>query len=311
VQLFASLEESPPKTLYTIDCPPTKEDVLEEVVTKHCLTLDRFLKSKPIAAHTREAFERMQTMVPPGASIVMDSGCGTGRSTRIIGSRSPSDHWVLGIDRSLVRLERNKGYRDQQLTPSQKIGEDYDDMVWKDAEPGASDDRNNHVDDTDNHHQDTNRSSNVLWIRAELIDFWRLMLENKQSHPWKLTNHYLLYPNPYPKLKRLKSRFYAHPGFPILLRLGGDIIIRSNWKTYLEEFAKSVLIADQVWSNAGKDGKDVHHNYARPYVEAARMGPKRRMVENVNTDGWSNFERKMDKCGEPTFELILSRSSEV
>jgi hypothetical protein len=32
-------------------------------------------------------------------------------------------------------------------------------------------------------------------------------------------------------------------------------------------------------------------------------------VEDINA-GWSNFERKMDRAGEPTYELHLTRSKE-
>jgi tRNA (guanine-N7-)-methyltransferase len=282
-RLFSTLEEYLPKTLYTIDCPPTKPETLQEVVTKHCASLDQYLENKPIALHTREAFRKVQTIVPPNATLILDSGCGTGRSTRHLASMFPSeDYWILGIDRSLVRLERNHGFRVQQ----QQLQEADNEMVWRCNE---------------SEEEDRSKRANVLWIRAELVDFWRLLLQHQDEHSWTVEKHYLLYPNPYPKTKRLKSRWYAHPSFPLILQLGGEeIVVRSNWETYMQEFARSVLIAHEAWSLETD-------NHARPYMESAQVGPSRRVVQE-GEEGWSNFERKMDKVGEPTFELVLKRS---
>ncbi|MFQ5583078.1 MAG: SAM-dependent methyltransferase, partial [Calditrichia bacterium] len=74
-------------------------------------------------------------------------------------------------------------------------------------------------------------SGNFIIFRADVIDFWRLAVEAQI----KLTRHFLLYPNPWPKKKRLTHRWYAHPVFPALLKLGGILIVRSNWKLYLKE----------------------------------------------------------------------------
>ncbi|MDC6459357.1 methyltransferase [Luminiphilus sp.] len=51
--------------------------------------------------------------------------------------------------------------------------------------------------------------------------------------------HYLLYPNPWPKKGHLKRRIHGHPSFPLLKTLGGVIEVRSNWKIYVDEFAKA------------------------------------------------------------------------
>ena len=59
--------------------------------------------------------------------------------------------------------------------------------------------------------------------------------------------HYLLYPNPWPKKGHLKRRIHGHPSFPLLKALGGIIEVRSNWKIYIDEFAKaSKLLGLQV-----------------------------------------------------------------
>ena len=74
--------------------------------------------------------------------------------------------------------------------------------------------------------------SNVLLVQAECSDFWWLA---KQAD-WVLQKHFILYPNPYPKSKHLKRRWHGHPAFPVLLSLGGELQVRSNWRVYIEEF---------------------------------------------------------------------------
>jgi len=77
---------------------------------------------------------------------------------------------------------------------------------------------------------------NHLLVRADLVDFWRLLRE-EGIHP---SHHYLLYPNPWPKKSQLARRWHGHPVFPVVLALGGLIECRSNWKIYIEEFASAV-----------------------------------------------------------------------
>ncbi len=80
--------------------------------------------------------------------------------------------------------------------------------------------------------------NNVLFFRANLVDSWILM----DQKGWKIDQHYLLYPNPWPKKKHLQRRWHGHPVFPMLIKLGGVLEIRSNWKTYLDEFSQAVEI---------------------------------------------------------------------
>ena len=79
---------------------------------------------------------------------------------------------------------------------------------------------------------------NFITVRADVVDFWRL-LHDAEIYP---SHHYLLYPNPWPKKHHLARRWHAHPVFPTLLALGGYIECRSNWKTYVEEFAVAATL---------------------------------------------------------------------
>lgn len=161
-------------------------DDLERQLRRHA----RRPFAKPIAAYNHEAFDRIAGQLAAiDRPLILDSGCGTGDSSRLLAYRYP-DHWVVGVDRSADRLSR--------------------------------------------HRADT--PANCLLVRADLVDFWRLAHE----HGWRPARHYLLYPNPEPKPRHLKRRFHAHPIFPTVVALGGQIESRSNWRIYLEELAQAL-----------------------------------------------------------------------
>ncbi len=62
---------------------------------------------KPIAPFSEHTFETLVTLVSTGDPWILDSGCGTGESTRQLAVQFP-DHRVIGIDRSAARLERQR-----------------------------------------------------------------------------------------------------------------------------------------------------------------------------------------------------------
>lgn len=77
---------------------------------------------------------------------------------------------------------------------------------------------------------------NLDLVRADLVDYWRLM----HDAGIRLARHYLLYPNPWPKIGHLSRRWHGHPVFPAMLELGGVLECRSNWKIYVDEFCFAV-----------------------------------------------------------------------
>jgi len=79
---------------------------------------------------------------------------------------------------------------------------------------------------------------NLCFVRADLVDFWRLLA----GHGVKLSRHYILYPNPWPKIGQLARRWHGHAVFPTLLELGGVLESRSNWRIYLEELALALQL---------------------------------------------------------------------
>lgn len=72
---------------------------------------------------------------------------------------------------------------------------------------------------------------NCSWVRADLIDYWRLM----HLHAIRPARHYLLYPNPWPKAGQVQRRWHGHPVFPTVIALGGYLECRSNWEVYIAE----------------------------------------------------------------------------
>lgn len=78
--------------------------------------------------------------------------------------------------------------------------------------------------------------SNFIRVRADLVDFWRLMLASIV----RPARHYILYPNPWPKIGHLARRWHGHAVFPTIVALGGELECRSNWKIYIEEFAAAL-----------------------------------------------------------------------
>lgn len=138
-----------------------------------------------------EAFEKLSPVL--GESLILDSGCGTGASTRALAAAFP-DCLVIGVDKSAARLAR----------------------VGAAAAP--------------------RRDGNAAWLRCELETFWRLAL----LRGWRLQRHYLLYPNPWPRPAQLQRRWHAHPVLADVLRLGGRLELRCNWKPYAMEFAFAV-----------------------------------------------------------------------
>jgi tRNA G46 methylase TrmB len=79
---------------------------------------------------------------------------------------------------------------------------------------------------------------NALLLRCDLVDFWQLAAAAKL----RCARQFLLYPNPWPKPEHLLRRWHAHPVLPAILALGGEIDLRSNWRTYADEFAAALHV---------------------------------------------------------------------
>lgn len=115
---------------------------------------------------------------------------------------------------------------------------------------------------------------NLDLVRADLVDYWRLM----RDADFRLARHYLLYPNPWPKIGHLSRRWHGHPVFPAMLELGGILECRSNWRIYIDEFCFAVNCLTQ------------HQAVCEPYVPECALTP---------------FERKYLNSGHALFRAVV------
>ncbi len=150
---------------------------------------------QPLHQPTIDVYQQLknEAIFASGQSFILDSGCGTGKSTRLLADLY-SGHIVIGVDQSLARL----------------------------AKSGVK--------------SAFSRTGNCILLRSELSTFWRLLLNDGYSPK----RHCLFYPNPWPKPGHLSRRWHAHPVFPQLLCLSGEIELRCNWEIYALEFAQAV-----------------------------------------------------------------------
>lgn len=189
---------------------------------------------KPVSESSRTLFNKICISAKPFQNkIILDACCGVGLSSFTL-AKENSDVLIVGVDKSLDRVERNNSFKDEL-------------------------------------------PANVLIERGNIIDLWYLLSESKEI---EVVKHYLLYPNPYPKSKHLKLRWYGHFIFPYLLNISDQLEVRSNWKQYLEDF----LYSAKAYNYEGK-------------VE----------VVKENGEYLTMFERKYCLSGQDVFILDLKR----
>lgn len=122
---------------------------------------------------------------------------------------------------------------------------------------------------------DSMRPSNMVFARADLVDYWRLCFDAGL----RLARHYVLYPNPWPKIGHVGRRWQAHPVFPWVLGLGGELECRTNWQVYADEFA---------WAASYALGREVA---VEPWTAASPLTP---------------FERKYRDSGQPLYRIAFT-----
>lgn len=105
-------------------------------------------------------------------------------------------------------------------------------------------------------------SSNFLLVRADLLDMWRMLVRAKLP----IARHYLLYPNPWPKIGHLKRRFHAHPIFSTMLSVAPYFELRTNWRIYAEEMMIALKIFGQQPSMSIKTDQNYLSLFEKKYL---------------------------------------------
>lgn len=179
--------------------------------------VDRHRRSqwkKPLSQPTVEQWNRIKPTIfaqlMSGSPMILDSGCGTGESSFQLTKLFPAAV-VIGVDQSFLRLSRGVAHlRRAGVAFDSSLSVRSTDQLLE-----CSDDRQ------------------LILLRGEVTTFWQLLLENNI----RVDQHYLLYPNPWPRQNHLIRRWHGHPLFPQLPHLAKETILRTNWKIYAEEFS--------------------------------------------------------------------------
>ena len=220
-----------------------------------------YISAKALSSQRKQVRDDMESGVTAPVAVILDSGCGTGESTIHIARRFPNIP-VIGIDKSYARLNKAGN-------PSQTEGEDV--------------------------------PANAFWIRAELLDFWRLALERVQTGKWTIPYHAVYYPNPWPKQSEATRRFHMHPIFPTLLALGQTIELRTNWEIYAREFAEAARLVFEV-SVGNENAHQACNETAAPLATQPQITCESFDPESPETA----FERKYKEARQKLWRVTVS-----
>ena len=158
---------------------------------------------KPFSQHTVDAFRDIQEWIADWQGAIILDSCCGVGESTRYIAQQNPHAKVIGVDKSALRVGKHQHY----TVP-------------------AGDNGGSHP-------------TNYCLVRADLNDFWRLAHQAN----WQLEQHFLLYPNPYPKSAHLQRRWHGSSAFADILKLKGKLTVRSNWGIYVEEFCQALNIA--------------------------------------------------------------------
>ena len=94
-------------SIYAIPERAVDEAAVQQLVERHVTQHATYLAKRPIAKHTAAAFQTASEFARSrNAPLIIDAGCGTGRSTLKLAARYP-ERTVIGVDRSEARLSKS------------------------------------------------------------------------------------------------------------------------------------------------------------------------------------------------------------
>jgi tRNA G46 methylase TrmB len=146
-------------------------------------------------------------------------------------------------------------------------------------------------------------------VRAELLDFWRLALDEVKANRWSIPYHALYYPNPWPKQSEATRRFHLHPIFPTLLQLGDTIELRTNWEIYAREFEEAVRVAKSAAKILPIRGPCALSNKLLSAVRPHCAGMTTDRIAFTPKQPITAFERKYKEARQQLWRVVISNKT--
>ena len=110
-------------SIYAIPERAVDEAAVQQLVERHVAQHGTYLNKRPIAKHTAAAFQTASEFARSrNAPLIIDAGCGTGRSTLKLAARYP-DRSVIGVDRSEARLSKSHNVPANALLLRAELGD--------------------------------------------------------------------------------------------------------------------------------------------------------------------------------------------
>lgn len=122
---------------------------------------------------------------------------------------------------------------------------------------------------------------NLLLVRGELLDLWYLFATDPSFPKERVSKQYILYPNPWPKACHVKRRWHGNSIAPFIYKLSNEIVLRTNWKIYAEEF----LMVSKYFEFTGE------------------------VSDYVSCEVTTPFERKYLASGHVIYQLVVQKKS--
>lgn len=182
-----------------------------EVALAHAREVALWTSHRHVPAHTLAAFEALvawRRSRPQQQPLVLDIGCGTGRSSNAIALEHPE--WdVVGIDRNATLLKKGGLLREAKRVfptadPKSEASADLEESMLPPRQDGSTNVKRRRVTQVD-------LPENLLVLRADFNDLLRLACDAQM----RVAKMFFLYPNPYPKRSDIKSRIYGNVPFRI------------------------------------------------------------------------------------------------
>ena len=123
LQSSATVDEDDAASIYDIPERAVDEAAVQQLVERHVAQHATYLAKRPIAKHTAAAFQTASEFARSRAApLIIDAGCGTGRSTLKLAERYP-ERTVIGVDRSEARLSKSHNVPDNALLLRAELGD--------------------------------------------------------------------------------------------------------------------------------------------------------------------------------------------